>query len=118
MKFAPRHSQIIGRMVIRRSEARVILVDETKVTKFILIDAVGEDAAAAGLKPGDVVVPLAMGNVILDGGRSFRPVLEEKNVAFLVVDLEPNELLVQTHEGGQFVALDSDEAAPSLGASS
>jgi hypothetical protein len=116
VKFLPRNSQIIGRMVIHRSESQIIRVDESKVTKFILVDAVGDEAAAAGIHPGNVVVPTALGNIIMNDG--FRPVLEEKNVAFFVTDAGPDEFLIQTDTGTRFVPLDSSEAAQPLGAQS
>lgn len=116
MKLSPRHSRIVGRMVIAKSESTIILVDETKVTKFILIDAVGDEAASYGIKVGDVVLPTALANIVINGGRSFRPVLEEKDIAFLVTDVTLDELVVQTDNGAQYVPFDSPHAAQPLGA--
>lgn len=101
-------------MAIKKSASAIVLVDETKVTKFILVDAVGDEAAAAGIKVGDVVVPTALANIVMSGG--FRPILEEKSVAFFVTDLVAGDLLVQTEAGTRFVPLDSPEAAAPLGA--
>ena len=103
-------------MVIRKSESKIILVDETKVTKFILIDAVGDGARAQGIKVGDVGVPTALGNIVLNGGASYRPVLEEKDIAFFVTDVTRDDLFVQTEGGTRFVPFDSPEAAQPLGA--
>lgn len=115
MKFVPRRNQVIGRVVIRRSlVSTIVLVDESKVTKFILIDAVGSEAAANGVKVGDVIVPLTINNIMLNNG--FRPVLDEKNIAFFVTDIAPGELMVQTDSGSKYVPLDADDAAQSLGA--
>ena len=115
MKFAPRHSQIIGRMVIKRALSPIILLSESnKVTKFVLVDAVGVGAAEKGVKVGDIVLPIALGNIIMDDG--FRPSLEEDKAAFFVTDVEPGELLVQTDKGDKFVQFDSPEAAQPLGA--
>lgn len=102
-------------MLIKKSSATIIRVDETKVTKFVLVDAVGSEAAEAGIKVGDVVVPTALSHIVLDAGVSFRPSLEEKNVAFFVTGVAPNEFLVQTDAGTQFVPFDSPEAAQPLG---
>lgn len=116
MKFVPRHSRIIGRMVIKKSESAIILTDETKVTKFILVDAVGDDAAALGVKVGDLVLPTSLANIVVNGGRSFRPTLEEKDIAFFVTDMSLNDLVVQTDNGKQYVPFDSSDAAQPLGA--
>lgn len=114
MKFVPRRSQIIGRMVIKRASSMIVRVDESKVTKFILVDAVGEEAAANGIKVGDLVVPTAVSNIVMNEG--FRPVLEEKNVAFFVTDVPLSELAVQTDGGTKYVSFDSPDAAKPLGA--
>lgn len=114
MKFAPRNSQIIGRMTIRRSESTIIRVDETKVTKYLLVDAVGPDAAAKGIKVGDLVVVTSLRHIVQDSGMVYIPFTEEKDVALFVTDLKPNELLIQTITGKEFVAFDSAEAAESF----
>ena len=113
MKLEPRHTQIIGRMVIRHTQSAIIRVAQEKVTKFILVDAVGAGAAAKGIKVGDIVLPKALGNVVMSEG--FRPVLEEENVAFFVRDVAPGELVIQTDTGTEFVPFDSPKAAQSLG---
>jgi hypothetical protein len=119
MKFVPRHSQIIGRIVIKRVMQTIIRPDETKdTTKFILIDAVGPEAEAAGLKVGDVIVPTALGNIALDGGACVRPVLEEKNAGFFVTEMDiEKELVVQDDTATRYVSFDDDAAAKSLGES-
>jgi hypothetical protein len=114
VKFVPRRSQIIGRMVIKRVSSMIVRVDESKVTKFILVDAVGEEAAANGIKVGDLVVPNALGNIVMNEG--FRPVLEEKAVAFFVTDVPMSELAVQTDSGNKYVPFDAPDAAKPLGA--
>lgn len=116
MKFVPRRNQIIGRVVIRRSSSSIVRLDETKVTKFVLVDAVGSEAEAKGIKVGDVVVTKTISHIILDGGTSFRPSFEEESVAFFVTDVQPDELVVQTDGGTEFVPLDSPKAAQPLGA--
>lgn len=114
MKFVPRKTQIIGRMVIRRSASAIIRVAQEKVTKFVLVDAVGSDAAAKGIKVGDIVLPKALGNIIMSEG--FRPWLEEENVGFFVTDVSPEDLVIQTDNGTDFVPFDSPHAAKPLGA--
>lgn len=104
-------------MVIKRSFTKIIRPDETKnTTKFILIDAVGPGAAATGLKVGDVVVPTAIISLVLDGGASFRPMLDEKNVAAIVTYESLDEFAIQTDNGSEFVSLDHGDAAKSFGA--
>ena len=116
MKFAPRHNQAVGRMVIKRSDSKIVRVDETKVTKFVLIDAVGVDAAVAGLNVGDVVVATKLNHMVFDAGLRFRPLVEEKDIACFVTDLQPGELLVQTENGAKYVLFDDPDAAVPLGA--
>jgi hypothetical protein len=115
VKFAPRHSQIVGRMVIKRSDSKIIRTDETKVTKFVIVDAVGAEAAAAGIKVGDVVVATKLNHMFFDAGMRFRPLIDEKDIACFVTDLQPGELLVQTENGAQYVLFDSPDAAQPLG---
>lgn len=116
MKFVPRHSQIIGRMVIKRPSSKIIRPDEKKITKFVLVDAVGSDAVASGIRVGDLVVPVALIGIMPEGEGSYRPMVEEKNIAFFVTDIPPEELLVQTDSGMKYVPFDSEEAAQSFGA--
>jgi hypothetical protein len=116
MKFVPRHSQIIGRMVIKRPSSKIVLPDEKKITKFVLVDAVGSDAAMSGIRVGDLVIPIALVGIKPEGEGSYRPMVEEKNIAFFVTDVLPEELLVQTDSGTRYVPFDSEEAAQSFGA--
>lgn len=117
MKYSPRHSQVIGRLLIKRTLAKIVRPDETSnTTKFILIDAVGPGAAAAGLMVGDIVVPTAMTGIVLDGGAVFRPMLEERNVAAIVTDVLMSEFVVQIDNGSEYVSIDDERAAKSYGA--
>ena len=116
MKFAPRHAQIVGRMTIRKSESTIILTNEKEVTKFLLVDAVGPDAARAGIRIGDLVVVTALKNVVLDAGTVYMPLVDEKDVALHVLELSLDSLLIQVASGKKFVPFDSPEAAASLGA--
>ncbi len=116
MKFVPRSSQLIGRMVIRKSESKIIRVDATKVTKFILVDAVGAKAAEAGIKAGDIVLVVSLRNIVQDAGMIFIPFADEKDVVLFVTDVAREDLLVQTPNGKEFVPFDSLEAATSFGA--
>lgn len=118
MKFVPRHGHICGRLVIKRVLSVIIRPDDTKNTsKFLLVDAVGPGAAAAGISVGDVVVPTSLGNIVLDGGALFRPYLEEKFAAFHVTEVDiTKDFDVQTDSGAKYVPFDSEEAAQSMGA--
>jgi hypothetical protein len=115
VKFVPRHNQIIGRMVVKRPSSMIHIGDPTKVTKFVLVDAVGDGAAAAGVKVGDIVVPKSLSQIVMENGTSFCPFLEEKDVAFFVRDLLPGEMLIQSASGAQYVSLESPEAADAFG---
>ncbi len=115
MKFVPRHNQIIGRMVVKRASSTIHIGDPTKVTKFILVDAVGAGAAAAGVKAGDIIVPKSLSQIVMENGTSFCPFLEEKDIAFFVRDLLPGEMLIQSASGTKYVGLESPEAAEVFG---
>lgn len=114
MKFEPRSSQAVGRMVIKQSSSSIILSNETKVTKFILVDAVGTEAEANGIKVGDLVLPKVVYNVVLEAGSVFCPWFEEKDVVLFVRDVKREDLLVQTAAGTKFVPFDSPDAAKPL----
>jgi hypothetical protein len=115
VKFVPRHNQAIGRVVIKRMLASIVRPDETKgTTKFVLIDGVGPQAEAAGIKVGDVVLPEKMSQITLDGGFVFRPLIDEKEIMAIVTGVTVDELMVQTDNGSKFVAFDAEDAAKSL----
>lgn len=115
MKLEPRYNEIIGRMVIKRSDSKIVRIDETKVTKLVLVDAVGPGAAAAGINVGDVVLGKKMNHMVFDAGAIFRPLIAEPEIACFARELTPNELLMQTENGASYVPFDSPEAAQSLG---
>jgi hypothetical protein len=116
MKFVPRNTQLIGRMTIRKSESKIIRGDETKVTKYLLVDAVGPEAASKGIKVGDIVLVVSIKHIVQDAGMVFIPFAEEKDVVLFATDISLDELLVQTPSGKEFVPFDSLEAATSFGA--
>jgi hypothetical protein len=116
VKFTPRNNQIIGRMTIKRSESKIIRIDETKVTKYLLVDAVGPGAAAKGVKVGDLLVVLKLRHIVQDAGLVYVPFADEEDIALFVTDVAPNELLIQTLSGKEFVQFDSPDAAESFGA--
>lgn len=116
MKFSPRNDHIIGRMMIKRSDSMIILKDATKVTKYVLVDAVGPGAAAKGIKVGDVVVITKLMNIVQDAGRVFIPFCEEKDVALFATDFVlETDLLMQTPRGDEFVPFDAENAMQSVG---
>jgi len=117
MKFEPRRGQAVGRIVVKPTISTIIRPDETKgITKFVLLDAVGPDLAAKGLKVGDVVLPIAINTLYLEGGVSFRPMVEEEKIALIVRDWQSlDEFHVQTESGAQYVPFDDPKAAVSLG---
>jgi hypothetical protein len=115
VKFVPRHTQIIGRIIVKRPKSSIVRPDESKVSKFVLVDAVGDEARAQGIKVGDIVVPNALGNIVINEGESYRPILEEKHVVFIVTDVSLDEFLVQTDNANQYVPFNSPDAAEPLG---
>lgn len=115
MKLIPRGKQVIGRMVIKRVLSSIVRPDETRrTTKFMLVDAVGPDAAAKGVRVGDVVLTTTFSNISLDGGVYLRPIVDEDSIAATLTDVAPGELFVQTDGGTEYVAFDSPKAAKSL----
>lgn len=115
MKFAPRNNQIVGRMTIRKSESKIIRTDETKVTKYILVDAVGPGAAAKGIAVGDLVVVISIRHIVQDAGLVFIPFADEEAVVLFATDVTLDDLLVQTPGGKEFVPFGSETAAESFG---
>jgi hypothetical protein len=116
VKFIPRNDHIVGRMMIKRSDSTIILNDATKVTKYVLVDAVGPGAAAKGIKVGDVVLVTRLMNIVQDAGRVFIPFCEEKDVALFVTDVNIEvDLLMQVPKGNEFVAFDHENAMQSVG---
>jgi len=118
VRFEPRRGQAVGRVVVRPTLSTIVRPDETKgTTKFVLLDAVGPDLEAKGLKVGDVVLPIKINSIVLDGGAAFRPMVEEESVALVVRDWTSlDEFHVQTENGSQYVPFDDARAAVSLGA--
>jgi|HubBroStandDraft_2_1064218.scaffolds.fasta_scaffold02019_9 hypothetical protein len=118
MKFEPRRGQAVGRIVVRPVSSSILRPDETKnLTKFVLIDAVGPDLEAKGVKVGDIVMPTAISGIVMENGASFRPMAEETNIALIIRDWESlDEFRVQNENGTQYVPFSDPRAAKSLGA--
>lgn len=115
MHYIARHKQVIGRIAIKRVLRSIIRPDQTKdTTKFILVDGVGPEAALAGIKVGDIVVPTAMAAIKLDGGSCIRAMLEEPSIGAVVGGLSPGELVIQTDNGKEYVPFDDERAAKSM----
>jgi hypothetical protein len=114
LKLAPRKDQISGRTVIFKPMGSIVSIDMTKATKFVLIDAVGPSAEAEDLHAGDVILPQAMGGILLDQGFLFRPYVEASKVAFVIEGVTLDDLLVQTENGKEFVPFDAPNAAKAL----
>lgn len=117
MKFEPRYGQAVGRVLIRRPTSSILRPDVTKnMTKFVLLDAVGPDAEAKGLKVGEIVLPLKINTIFLDNGAGMRPLIEEREVAIVVRDwVSLDEFHVQTEGGSEYVPFGDPKAAPPLG---
>lgn len=115
MKLIPRRDQIIGRVVIKRVASVIVRPEESKGTsKFVLVDAVGPEAALKGIKVGDVVLAKKMHHIMLDGGSIFRPLVDEPDVASFLTETEPGELAIQVDSGQRYVSFDDPDAAASL----
>ena len=114
MKLEPIGTQIIGRMVVVRPRSTIILPAQVKVSKFMLVDAVGEGVKR--VKAGDLVMPKTLGNIVMDNGSIYVPWIEEANVGFFVREVSLDELLVQTDSGAEFVPFGSQNAAQVFGA--
>jgi hypothetical protein len=116
VKFEPRRGQAVGRIVIRPTNSSIIRPDETKgLTKFMLVDAVGPDLEAKGLKVGDIVMPTSISGIMMQNGASFRPMANDENIALVIRDWESLvEFHVQTESGAQYVPFTDPRAAKSL----
>lgn len=115
VNYEPRHGQVVGRVIIKTTASVILRPDETKgTTKLVLLDAVGPEVR--GLKVGDVVLPSKISSVVMDGGASFRPIINEQDVLLVVRNWSSlSEFRVQTESGSEYVAFDDPRAAPSLG---
>lgn len=73
MRLEPLKNWVIGRIAITKVSSTIITPDVSKgVTKFALLEAVSDEAAKAGFKPGDLVMAKAMHNIFLNGGSYHR----------------------------------------------
>lgn len=116
MNFEPRRDQAVGRIVVRLTSSTIVRPDQTKgTTKFMLVDAVGPDLK--DVKVGDVVMPVTISGILMEGGVSFRPMAEDKNIALIIRDWESlDEFRVQNESGSEYVPFSDPRAAKSLGA--
>jgi len=115
VKFVPRSNEVIGRVVVKRFLSAIVRPDETKnTTKFLLIDGVGVNAQAAGFKVGDIVLAQKFGNIMLDGGVVYRPIVEMSEIRSWVTGVSLDELVVQSENASQFVPFEHADAAKSL----
>ena len=113
MIFTPRGNKILGRTIIAKLESLIIRPDKTVVSKFVLVDAVGKTAEAAGIKAGDIIVPTKLGAIVIHDSR--RASLEEEDVwGHASASLE--DFLVQTDDGKDFVPFEDPKAAKPLAA--
>jgi hypothetical protein len=88
VKLIPQNNQLVGRLLITKLDSPIVSPDPTKgVTKVILVQRVGADAAAAGYKPGDLVIPRAIGSMFLRGGTHHVVYCEVKEILFKVDDV-------------------------------
>lgn len=117
MNFEPRLSEAVGRLVIRKPKSAIIRPDPTKVTKMVILDAVGPDAARSGLSPGDIVLPTKVDLLWLDDGTVARPILTEKDVRLIARDWgSRDEFHVQIDNASKYVPFDDPRAAAPYGA--
>jgi hypothetical protein len=117
VNFEPRRNHAVGRVVVRLSHSSIIRPDETKgTTKFMLVDALGPDLAATGLKVGDIVMPTKINGIAMEGGASFRPTAEDEHIIIILRDWKSlDEFRVQTESGSEYVPFSDPRAAKSLG---
>lgn len=112
MNLVPKRDQVLGRIVITKLKSAIVTPDETRgVTKFMLVDAVGPEAAAAGYKRGDLVLPRAMNNIFLHGGTYHRVICDAKEILTAVEDWDPKDFLV-TAEDDAPKSVSAPEPAP------
>lgn len=119
MKFVPRHNDIVGRYVLKQAPVESLILrpgDPSKEsTKFILVDAVGPEAEANGIKVGDIVLIDRVATIQLDGGAICRAITKEPDCRMFVDDVDMSWFIVQTDNGKKFVPLDHPEAARPIG---
>lgn len=73
MRLEPLRGWMIGRIAITKTSSTIVTPDATKgVSKFALLEEVSQEAAAAGFKPGDLVMAVTMHNIFLRSGTYHR----------------------------------------------
>jgi len=94
MRFEPMGKQVFGRLLITRVSEHIVASDPTKgVSKFVLLEEVGADAATAGYKIGDLVLPRRVDNVYLKGGSFHRVVLSIDDIVCRVHEIPLSEFV-------------------------
>ena len=94
MKIVPKGKQVIGRLAITKVSERIVAPDATKgATKFVLVDAVSDEAAAAGYKVGDLVLPHTLNNIFLRGGLEHRAVFSHEQILAVIEGVDFSDLV-------------------------
>ncbi len=115
MKLVARHDEVIGRVVIKRVRSAILRLNEFKnTTKFLLVDAVGPDAAEKGIKVGDVVLARTIDHLKFDAGTIVRFIAKEPSIAIVVEDVDLEEFAIQVDNGEEYVAFGDEFAAQSI----
>lgn len=100
MKIIPEGKEMLGRRVeIVRTQAGIVLPDSQNqgVTKFVLIDAVGDGVTK--YKPEQIVLPHHLNFIHLRGG--FTRVLCNEDEIRASIELTPQERAALSIEGGE-----------------
>ena len=102
MKLEPVNGYIIGRIAITKTAGLIVSPDPSKNTsKFVYVESVSSQAEAAGYRPGDLVMPKALGQIFLQGGGYLRVTLPITDVICFVREVSMDEFV--DHSGQPFV---------------
>lgn len=105
MKLSPRPSQILGKIVITKSDSPIINPDPTaNISKFVVVEAVGEKVE--GIQRGDYVLPRSLAKMFLKGGRYMRVVVPVEEVFVTASDIPIGEFC---DEAGEPIKVSLDE---------
>lgn len=97
MKLDPRPNQILGKIVITKSDSPIVSPDPTaNVSKFVVVEAVG--ANVEGVERGDYVLPRSLAKMFLKGGRYRRVVVPDEEVFVTARDIPLSEFFDETGE--------------------
>lgn len=105
MKLNPRPNNVLGKIVISKSDSPIISPDPTAdVSKFVVVEAVG--AKVEGIERGDYVLPKSLAKMFLKGGKFRRVVVPVDEILVTASDIPLSEFFDESGVNPILVSLD------------